>query len=399
MHLIFSGISFLLFGVFLLLSSKEIGLHYFQGKVLAITHIATLCWLTTFFFALLYHYVPQIFSRKLYSTILAKIGFWVFIIGSITLVVAFWKNSFGGMLIGGAHLLSIPFLILLVNVSVTAIKSSKRDIEQWYFITSVIWLVATVAVGVLLAMNFKSPIFSGSHLEWLKLHANIGFTGWFLLFIIGLAAKSLNNKNEEIKSKKTLQIAFYFINVGLILYSLYQGNQQTSLLEFPLLIIVVGILSALVYVSKLLSKHADSPIKILLPFFFLVIPVGLAFFLVFTSSEDTGLITRAGIIYGVSIVLGFVGLWTFSQLNTLFSFIKPSFSIEKGIKNGIKLRQTTDYLSVFHLASYIVAVITLIIGITVKEELINFIASVILLLSAILFNVMLFRVIFMKIKD
>jgi len=399
MHLIFSGISFLLFSVFLLLASKEVGIHYFQGKVLAITHIATLCWLTTFLFALFYQYVPQIFSRKLYSTILAKIGFWLLIIGSITLIFAFWRNSFGGMLIGGAHLLSIPFLILLINVSVTAIKSPKRDIEQWYFIASVIWLLTTVAVGVLLAMNFKSPIFSGSHLEWLKLHANIGFTGWFLLFIVGLAAKSLGGQNTEEKNKKTLKIAFYLINVGLILYFLYQGNQQATLLEFPLLIIVVGIVSALVYLSKLLTNQAESPIKALLPFFFLVIPVGLAFFLVFTSSKDASLITKAGIIYGVSVLLGFIGLWTFSQLNTLFSFIKPSFSIEKETKDGLKLKQSTDYLSVFHLASYVVSVIVLIIGIMVKEDLVNLIASIILMLSAILFNVMLFRVIFLKIKE
>ncbi len=399
MHVIFSGISFLLFSVFLLLTSKEIGVHYFQGKVLAITHIATLCWLTTFLFALFYQFVPQIFSRKLFSTILAKIGFFLFAIGSITLVVAFWKNSFSGMLISGAHLLSIPFLILLINVVVTAIKSSKRDIEQWYFITSVFWLLATVTVGVLLAMNFKSPIFSSNHLEWLKLHANIGFTGWFLLFIIGLAAKSMGSSEVVKKDKKMLQTAFYLINVGLILYFLYQSNQQGELLQFPLLIIVLGILAALIYLSKLLAKQSKSLSKILYPFFFLIIPVGLAFFLVFTSSKDNSLIIRAGIIYGVSVLLGFVGLWTFSQLGTLFSFIKPSFNVEKGTKDGIRLKQATDYLSVFHLSSYLVAVLALIVGILVKEESINLIASIILVLSAVLFNVMLFRAIFLKIKE
>jgi hypothetical protein len=235
------------------------------------------------------------------------------------LVVAFWKNSFGGMLIGGAHLLTIPFLILLLNVVVTAVKSKKRDIEQWYFITSVIWLIATVALGVLLAMNFKSTIF-GNHLEWLKLHANIGFTGWFLLFIIGLAAKSMGSSEVVKKDKKMLQAAFYLINVGLVFYFLYQGNQQGELLQFPLLIIVLGILAALIYLSKLLTKQTKSLSRILYPFFFLVIPVGLAFFLVFTSSEDNSLIIRAGIIYGASVLLGFIGLWTFSQLGTLFSF-------------------------------------------------------------------------------
>jgi hypothetical protein len=90
MHAIFSGISFLIFSVFLLLTSKEIGVHYFQGKVLAITHIATLCWLTPFLFALFYQFVPQIFSRKLFSTILAKIGFFSF---------CNWQYHFGSCLL------------------------------------------------------------------------------------------------------------------------------------------------------------------------------------------------------------------------------------------------------------------------------------------------------------
>ncbi len=399
MHLIFSGISFLLFSVFLLLASKEIGLQYFQNKILAINHMATLCWLTTFLFALFYQHVPQVFSRKLYSNILAKIGFGLFVVGSLVLVFAFWKNSLGGMLIGGAHLLSLPFLILAINVAVTAAKSPKRNVEQWYFITSVIWLLATVVVGILLAMNFKSPIFSGSHLEWLKLHANIGFTGWFLLFIIGVAAQSLD-KGVEQKSKRLLQIAFYLINAGLVLYLFYQGNIQTELIDIPLFIIVVGIVTALVYLSKLLTNQQPGGFaKIVVAMFFLVLPVGLAFFLVYTSSNNTNLIIRAGIIYGISVILGFVGLWTFSQLNTLFSFIKPSFSVEKGTKDGLLLEQKTDYLSVMHLASYIVAVLALIIGVLVKEELINLFASIILIVSAILFNIRLFRAIFMKIKE
>ena len=398
MHLIFSGISFLLFSVFLLLASKEIGLNYFQGKVLAITHIATLCWLSTFLFGLFYQYIPQIFSRKLYSVILAKIGFWIFMFGSLMLVFAFWQNSFGGMLIGAAHTLSLPFLILLINFAITAIKSPKRDLEQWYFIASILWLLATVVVGILLTMNFNSPIFSGSHLEWLKLHANIGFTGWFLLFILGLAAKSLG-RSEEPKSKKMLQTAFYLINAGLLLYLFYQGHNQTKQVDIPLLLIVVGIIIALIYLAKLLTKKQSGGLtSIFVVLFFLAIPVGLAFFLIFTSSTDTDLITRAGIIYGISVILGFVALWTFSQLTSLLSFIKPLLNSEKGSKNNWDIKQTTDYLSISHLASYIVAVFTLIIGILLKEAIINQVASIVLIASALLFNIRLFKVIFLKIK-
>lgn len=400
MHLIFSGISFLIFSLFLLLASKEIAIDYFQGKILAITHIATLCWFTPFLFALLYQYSPKIFFRKLYSITLAKISFWFLVVGSLMLVYAFWINRYDKLLTIPSHILLFPFLFLLINVIVTSIKSPKRNIEQWYFIASVVWLFITVIVGFLLAMNFTKPLISASHLEWLMLHANIGFVGWFLLFIVGLSIKSVEKEHIKNADKRLLRLCFFLINFGLVLYFFEKGHNQSRLIDIPTAILILGIIGVIGNMAKTALVHnAESLKRILFPFFVLMVPVVLAFYLVFTSSLESGLITKASIIYGMSLLLGFVALWTFSHLKALYTFINPMYDFGNNSEVDIKVKSFANMLSLFHLSSYLVAVIALLIGILMEEAVINQIASVLLIFSSVMFNVMLFKVLFSKVKN
>ncbi len=64
-HFAFGAVSFLIFAILLIFSTNEITGHYFQGKILAITHVATLGWITMIIFGALYQLIPVVLEVPL----------------------------------------------------------------------------------------------------------------------------------------------------------------------------------------------------------------------------------------------------------------------------------------------------------------------------------------------
>lgn len=210
---------FLLLCVLLVWSPESLLAHYFNPHLLTMVHTAALGWGTMIIFGASYQLMPVISEQNLRSDDLAIASWYLLLAGVILLAYSFWNFRTGWIMISGGSLVTISALFYLINALFTGPISQKTNIQRYFIISSACWLVFTVVVGLLLAINLKYPFFSSNHMEILKLHAHLGLAGWFLQLIVGVSSKLipmfLLGRSEK---NRLLTYAFILQNTGLILF-------------------------------------------------------------------------------------------------------------------------------------------------------------------------------------
>src|ERR1035437_8623940 len=86
-HYAFASISFFVLTVLLFFSADSFIGHYFNPKLLTLTHIAVLGWGTMIIFGSLYQLLPVILNSSLFSNRLAQITFYFWGLGLILLEI------------------------------------------------------------------------------------------------------------------------------------------------------------------------------------------------------------------------------------------------------------------------------------------------------------------------
>ncbi|MBU2045458.1 MAG: hypothetical protein KJ712_01850, partial [Bacteroidetes bacterium] len=190
-HYLLAAINFLALAPMLALAVNDLGGHYFQPHLLAITHTAALGWGTVIIFGACYQLVPVILETELYSYKMAWLSIALFYLGLLDFIYSFWVFEPGLHMQCGGLLLLTGISLFVINIFITAKRIKKPDIYQDFILTACIWLWATAILGVLMVFNFRYAFLPQDHLLFLKLHAHAGLGGWFLLLIIGVSAKLL----------------------------------------------------------------------------------------------------------------------------------------------------------------------------------------------------------------
>ncbi|MBP6687902.1 MAG: cytochrome C oxidase subunit I, partial [Lacibacter sp.] len=184
-HYLFAGLFFFALTIMLLFTIDSFSGHYFQPKVLAITHAAALGWGTMIIFGALYQLLPVILETALYSTKLSWFSFGFFVPGIILLVYCFWIFDPGLNMQMASLLVLTGVMCFNANVFFTLRHKKQESIFQEFIVTACLWLTLTVLVGALMVFNFRYPFLQKDHLYYLRLHAHMGIVGWFLMLIIG----------------------------------------------------------------------------------------------------------------------------------------------------------------------------------------------------------------------
>lgn len=182
-------ISFVLLNLLLLLNHSDIIGHHFNPKILAITHIATLGWISMIIFGALFQLVPVVLDVKLFSEVLAEVQFWIYLIGVIGLVYSFWFFETGFYMNISAILLNLAMFIFDFNIIMTFTRVKKWNITGLYLASAIFHLIVTAIAGLLLAINLGSPYIKIDHLQYLNLHAHVAFIGWVSMVVMGVAYK------------------------------------------------------------------------------------------------------------------------------------------------------------------------------------------------------------------
>ena len=181
-------VGFVILTFLMFLNADSIKGYNFQPKLLGLTHIATLGWITMIIFGATYQLVPVVLQVKLFSEKLAEVQFWIFLVGVTGMVLSFFKfETF--LLVIFASMVSLAMLIFIFNITASMIKVKHWNITSTYIAAALFYLLLTVIAGIMMAMNLFDPYFKTNHLEYLKLHAHLAFVGWVSMIIMGVSYK------------------------------------------------------------------------------------------------------------------------------------------------------------------------------------------------------------------
>lgn len=405
-HFGFAAIAFLILTVLMYFASESFIGHYFSPKLLAITHIATLGWASMIIFGSLYQLLPVILNTSIFSVRMAQITFLCFTTGITILVYAFWTFSVGILIQIASTILFIGATLFLLNIILTAKKAEALTIQSEFIIASTIWFWITVTVGVLMAFNFNYVFLPEQHLYYLKLHAHIGIAGWFILLIIGISSKLipmflLSSVENDIK----LKYSFILVNssiLGFIIDSIFFDGIGRGV--YYLLIAILGILFYISFIAVVYKKRARKGVDIgmkhsLIAFLLILIPI--IFGLLANTLSDSSILLQVIIAYGVSIFLGFISLLILGQTYKTLPFIvwldKYQHLSGKG-KAPLPKDLYSEKIAKYQLLFFLIGVFIMIVGILFSIILLIKSASILLIITAILYNMNVYKILLHKPK-
>jgi len=344
------AVFFLLLAVLLFIAAPDLTGHYFSPRILALVHTAALGWGTMIIFGAAYQLLPVICERDLFSSPLAFISFLFLTAGSLLLIGTFWFFKTGGIMVTGGSLIFIAALLYSINVWKTARSCDRYAIAKCFILSSSLWLLLTIGIGLLLAVNLAFPFFDKSHLEILKLHAHAGLAGWFLQLITGVSIKLvpmfLLGKSQK---DKLLRAALILQNAGLILFltdGYFFGISIRTLLYATLLI--AGIICWMLYIADVyrrrVKKKTDMAMKhVPVSFVFLLISLLLVPVVFYKGGT-------AAVVYGTCIFMGWITALILGKTFKTLPFIVWN-SHYKNLNGKVKIPLPKDLYS-FTLLKY-----------------------------------------------
>jgi hypothetical protein len=162
--------------------------HYYQPRVLALTHTVTLGWITLTIMGASYQIVPIVLGRPIWSERLARWQLALLVIGIVGLVAHFFIAEWSG-LVWAAGLLTLGVGLHLVNAVL-----SVRGLTAWTFTARLValahvGLALTALYGSLLGLDKVVRVLPGELFPNLHAHVHLALLGWVLPMVIGVAAR------------------------------------------------------------------------------------------------------------------------------------------------------------------------------------------------------------------
>ncbi len=230
-------------GLFLALTlalfhAEELLDFYYQGRLLAITHLITLGWITTTIMGASFLVAPLIFSTPLYSERLGRWQFPPLVIGIAIMVVHFWTGHYRG-LAAGAILVLAATILFLVNLWLTLRRISRKDVALPYLGAALTYLAATVILGNLMALDKIFDVLGGQVLATIQGHAHLAALGWVSLMILGVGHRMIPlltalTAEEEKRSRRR----FWLLNAGIIGLFLSLVTRSRWMVPFSMVVVL-----------------------------------------------------------------------------------------------------------------------------------------------------------------
>ncbi|MDP1726553.1 MAG: cytochrome C oxidase subunit I [Bacteroidota bacterium] len=392
---VYASISFLVAAWLLFLSSGIFNQHYFQPKILAITHTMALGWGTMMILGASHQLVPVLIEGKLFSIPLAYLTFALVALGIPLLVYGFYSFDMGWPAQWGAILINAGILTYVINLALSINQSKKENIHAVFVFTASLWLLLTTIIGLLLVYNFSTSLLPNDSLHYLSLHAHLGIIGWFLLLVTGVGSRLIPMfLISKYNNTKLLWTIFALINAGLLLFIcifLYFPNPVFYFIPLVSVFIALILFGYYCYSSfkQRLRKHVDEQMKIsLLSIMMMLIPVmvlisTIVWIIIYSANSQLIMLYGFTIFFGwiTAIILGM----TFKTLP--FIIWNKVYHHQAGLG---KTPNPKDLFNnrLFNLTGilFLLGFVLFIIGIFSTAEFILKIAALLLLLAAILYN-------------
>lgn len=319
-HYLTAALCFLTLSILFFFSVDAFSGHYFQPKILALTHLAALGWVSMIIFGALYQLLPVMLQTDLYSNKLASLSFALLTPGLILLIYCFWVFETGVLMQTGAILSLTAICLFGANVFLTLKHKQEESIHQEFIAIASIWLILTALLGTLLVFNFRFVFLPKDHLVFLKIHAHIGLVGWFLMLIIGVSTKLipmfLLSKHQ---STRLLSYSYYLLNLALLLFIIdgYYNGLNTKTL-FIIAMAIAGLLFYFYFIYQCfrsrIRRQVDLPmVKTLMAVAMLMLAISTLPFIVYHHIQQNPLAVSLTVFYGFLVFMGATSLLILGQ--------------------------------------------------------------------------------------
>lgn len=386
-------ISFVVLNLMLTLNYKDISGHHFQPKILSITHIATLGFITMIIFGAMFQLVPVVLEVKLFSTLLAEIQFWIYSTGVVLLVYKFWNFGSEMKFTLPAILLNAAMLIFSLNIIASMIKVKNWNLTGTYLASSIFWLLTTAVAGLLLSINLDTPFIKISHLQYLKLHAITAFVGWISLVVMGVSFKLIPMFTLSHDYKLTLaKYSVILINIGLLGVNWIMHYPDTAFYNiiFGSMIFagfVLYLIQIYIIFKKRIRKKLDIGLKFTaVAFIILGITSLLNFSFLFFNYEN---VINLTLVYGIIFLIGFASTLIVGQMYKIVPFLVwyHKYSSKVGIEKVPMLKDMfnesyADYQFYLMMTGLVIAIFAL----TFQFQILLLIGFTTLFVSSLIFS-------------
>ena len=163
---------------------------YPSPRVVGVTHLFTLGWITTSIMGALYQFLPVALGEPIRSVPAAHLSFALYVPGFAVFVT--------GLLIGrdspmtlGAVMLGLGVLLFATNLGATLWRSTRRDVTWWALACADLFLIVTLTLGLALAGNLRWGYLGAARLTAIGTHLHVALGGWVLLVMVGVAHRLL----------------------------------------------------------------------------------------------------------------------------------------------------------------------------------------------------------------
>jgi hypothetical protein len=399
----YAGLAFLAATVLLFTSTPAFTQHHFHPHTLAITHTLALGWGTMMILGASHQLVPVLIEGKLYSHLLAYVTFILAAVGIPLLVYGFYTFNMGWPAVWGGWLVNGAILLYLANLALSIQKSKGENVHAVFIFTAAAWLLVTTSAGLLLVYNFTAPLLSADSLHYLSLHAHLGIVGWFLLLVIGVGSRLVPMfLISKYNAPNKLWTIYFLINGALGLFTfLFLKNVSASFYLLPVALVIMAIALFVYYCyqayQQRIRKGVDEPMRLsLLSVAMLAIPLLLLlvlFAILFFNKNQQQLVLT----YGFAIFFGWL---TAIILGMTFKTL-PFIAWNKVYHQKAGLQKTPNPKDLFNNTifkamslAYISGFLLFATGILTSVIVLLQIGAALLLLTALLYNWNILKIIF-----
>src|SRR3990172_7838649 len=163
---------------------------YYHPRILALTHLVTLGWITGNILGTLYIIGPMALQLYLPARRLDHILFWIYVLGVSGMVSHFWIERPAGM----AYSAGCAYLVLLW-MGIRMLSAFRLSKAPPFVILHILFAFANILVaggwGLLLAINKVHGFLPTSAAPNILAHAHLAAIGWAAMMVFGVSYRLL----------------------------------------------------------------------------------------------------------------------------------------------------------------------------------------------------------------
>ena len=169
---------------------NELQSYFYQARVLALTHMLTLGWISMAMLGVLYRYVPGLTKARIPYPRVAVLQGATFVAGVALLVVSFWMGRWP-LTTAAAAVLVGSIVLLCVNLWPLLLATRGGGVAELGIMLATGFLLAAAMLGTMLALDKEHPFLGGSTIGNLAAHAHLAGAGWVGVTICALSFRFL----------------------------------------------------------------------------------------------------------------------------------------------------------------------------------------------------------------